>query len=132
MRYAPCALRIVFDQLYRDFPDTTFSTQNFSTMKKDIHPDYQKVTVELNDGTTYETRSTMDREHFKPEVDATNHPFYTGRKRRVSKTGRVERFMQKYGMTDEDESEEAEEAEEAEAAEATAESETEDETEEEE
>lgn len=79
-------------------------------MKKDIHPDYQKVTVELNDGTTFETRSTMEREHFKPEVDATNHPFYTGRKRRVSKTGRVERFMQKYGMTEEEEESEEEEA----------------------
>ena len=92
-------------------------------MKKDIHPDYHKVTVELNDGTTYETRSTMDREHFKPEVDATNHPFYTGRKRRVSKTGRVERFMQKYGMSEEDEGEEVEEteAEATETAEATAE-----------
>lgn len=75
-------------------------------MKKDIHPDYDFVTVELNDGTTYEIRSTMDREQFKPEVDATNHPFYTGRKRRVSKTGRVERFMQKYGMSEEEEGEE--------------------------
>ncbi len=100
-------------------------------MKKDIHPDYHKVTVELNDGTTYETRSTMDREHFKPEVDATNHPFYTGRKRRVSKTGRVERFMQKYGMSDEDESDEAEEAEETEETKAAAETAEEEETEEE-
>lgn len=82
-------------------------------MKKGIHPDYKKVTVELNDGTTFETRSTLDREHFKPEVDSTNHPFYTGRKRRVSKTGRVERFMQKYGMTEEEEEgEEGEEGEE--------------------
>lgn len=89
-------------------------------MKKDIHPDYEKVTVELNDGTTFEIRSTMDREHFKPEVDATNHPFYTGRKRRVSKTGRVERFMQKYGMSDEEEEEEEQEEGESEETDAEA------------
>lgn len=80
-------------------------------MKDDVHPDYDFITVELNDGTTYETRSTMDREHFAPEVDATNHPFYTGKQRQVSRTGQVERFMKKYGMEEDDvEGGEAEEA----------------------
>lgn len=81
-------------------------------MKDDVHPDYDFITVELNDGTTYKTRSTMDTEHFAPEVDATNHPFYTGKQRQVSRTGQVERFMKKYGMQEEDE----EEASETEAA----------------
>lgn len=107
-------------------------------MKDDVHPDYDFITVELNDGTTYKTRSTMDTEHFAPEVDATNHPFYTGKQRQVSRTGQVERFMKKYGMQDEDEEEtnetdaaaettrgEAEEAEEA-AEEAEAEESEED------
>lgn len=79
-------------------------------MKDDVHPDYDFITVELNDGTTYETRSTMDRERFAPEVDATNHPFYTGKQRQVSRTGQVERFMKKYGMEEDDvESDESEE-----------------------
>ena len=26
-------------------------------MKKDIHPDYHKITVEMTDGTTFETRN---------------------------------------------------------------------------
>lgn len=88
-------------------------------MKDDVHPDYDFITVELNDGTTYETRSTMDTEHFAPEVDATNHPFYTGKQRQVSRTGQVERFMKKYGMQEEDE----EEASDTEAAAESAESE---------
>ena len=77
-------------------------------MKDDVHPDYDFITVELNDGTTYETRSTMDTEHFAPEVDSTNHPFYTGKQRQVSRTGQVERFMKKYGMEEEDEEESSE------------------------
>lgn len=81
-------------------------------MKKDIHPDYNFVTVTLNDGDTFKTRSTMDREDYQPEVDATNHPFYTGKKRAISKTGRVEQFMRKYGMKDEGEGEEGKEKEE--------------------
>ena len=31
-------------------------------MKKDIHPDYHTITVKLTDGSTYETRSTYQRE----------------------------------------------------------------------
>ena len=27
-------------------------------MKKDIHPDYHAITVQMTDGTTYQTRST--------------------------------------------------------------------------
>lgn len=87
-------------------------------MKDDVHPDYEFITVELNDGTTYKTRSTMDTEHFAPEVDATNHPFYTGKQRQVSRTGQVERFMKKYGMEeDEEETDETEATAEAEEGE---------------
>ena len=31
-------------------------------MKKDVHPDYHFVTVQLNDGTTYRTRTTMGKD----------------------------------------------------------------------
>ena len=31
-------------------------------MKKDTHPDYHKITVEMTDGTTFETRSTWGKE----------------------------------------------------------------------
>ena len=31
-------------------------------MKKDIHPDYHMITVQMVDGSTYETRSTYGKE----------------------------------------------------------------------
>jgi len=72
-------------------------------MKEDLHPEYDTLTVQLSDGSTFETRSTMDREEFEPDVDSTNHPFYTGRRQYVDTAGRVEKFKQRYGMDDDDE-----------------------------
>ena len=69
-------------------------------MKNDLHPDYNTLTVKLADGSTFETRSTMDREEYESEVDSTNHPFYTGRRQYVDTAGRVEKFMQRYGKKD--------------------------------
>ena len=66
-------------------------------MKTDIHPDYTFVTVTLADGTEFTTRSTMDRDELRSEVDSSNHPFYTGKKTMVDTAGRVEKFMRRYG-----------------------------------
>lgn len=66
-------------------------------MKPDIHPDYHFVTVRLADGTTFQTRSTMSGDTYNSEVDATNHPFYTGKRQFVDTTGRVEKFRRRYG-----------------------------------
>lgn len=65
-------------------------------MKPDLHPDYHFVTVTLSDGTTYQTRSTMRGTSYAPEIDATNHPFYTGKRQFVDTAGRVEKFMRRY------------------------------------
>jgi len=82
-------------------------------MKKDLHPEYDEVTIKLADGTEMTTRSTMDKDVHETEVDATNHPFYTGRRQFVDTAGRVEKFNRRYGLNDEEEEEdEAEEAEE--------------------
>lgn len=80
-------------------------------MKDDLHPEYNEVTVKLADGSEFETRSTMDEDEYESEVDATNHPFYTGRRRQfVDTAGRVEKFNQRYGR-DEEEEDEGEEGE---------------------
>jgi large subunit ribosomal protein L31 len=65
-------------------------------MKKDIHPEYKTITVRLADGTTYQTRSTMEADSYHSEVDSTNHPFYTGRRQYVDTAGRVEKFNRRY------------------------------------
>ena len=72
-------------------------------MKKDLHPEYNMITVKLSDGTTFETRSTMDRDEYASEVDSTNHPFYTGRRQYVDTAGRVEKFNRRYGLKKDDE-----------------------------
>lgn len=72
-------------------------------MKKDLHPDYKKITVHLADGTEFETRSTMGNETFVSEVDSTNHPFYTGRRQYVDTAGRVEKFRRRYGIKNDEE-----------------------------
>ncbi len=66
-------------------------------MKTDLHPDYHLVTVRLADGTTFQTRSTMSGDTYNSEVDATNHPFYTGKRQFMDTTGRVEKFRRRYG-----------------------------------
>lgn len=71
-------------------------------MKNDLHPEYNEVTVQLADGTTFTTRSTMDQETYESEVDSTNHPFYTGRRQFVDTAGRVEKFNRRYGIKKED------------------------------
>ncbi len=83
-------------------------------MKKDLHPEYDEVTIKLADGTEFVTRSTMDDDTFESEVDSTNHPFYTGRRQFVDTAGRVEKFNRRYGLNQDDEDGEDEEDEEAE------------------
>ncbi len=66
-------------------------------MKKDLHPEYNTLSITLADGTTMETRSTMKIESYKSDVDRTNHPFFTGKRQFVDTAGRVEKFRRRYG-----------------------------------
>lgn len=80
-------------------------------MKKDLHPEYTSLTVKLSDGTTIETRSTLDAETYESDVDSTNHPFYTGRRQFVDTAGRVEKFNRRYGLNKDTDTEDADEEE---------------------
>ncbi len=75
-------------------------------MKKDLHPEYKKITVTLADGTTFETRSTLPQDEYRSDVDSTNHPFYTGRRQFVDTAGRVEKFNRRYGLNQDKDGEE--------------------------
>jgi large subunit ribosomal protein L31 len=78
-------------------------------MKQGIHPNYRDVVfVDVASGFKFVTRSTvatretikMDdgKEYpmFKLDVTSESHPFYTGAQQRISETGRVEKFRQKF------------------------------------
>src|SRR5438309_11877407 len=74
-------------------------------MKKDIHPtNYRPVVFQdLNDGTTFLTRSTADAEEsitldgveyplVKVHISSASHPFFTGQEKLVDIEGRVDKF----------------------------------------
>jgi large subunit ribosomal protein L31 len=96
-------------------------------MKSDVHPDYNPVIFKDGDDeirtrstiTSSQTREVDGVEHYVVNVDisAFSHPFYTGQKKLVDTEGRVDRFMKRYNMNDdEDADEEAAEEDKEEAA----------------
>lgn len=78
-------------------------------MKQGIHPDYKEVVFwDLSSDYKFLTRScaptkeTVEFEGntypvFKVEVSSNSHPFYTGKNTLIDTTGRVDKFMKKYG-----------------------------------
>ena len=54
-------------------------------MKKDIHPEYNKVVVHCGCGSTFETCSTIKEIH--AEICSVCHPFYTGKQKFVDTAG---------------------------------------------
>ena len=65
-------------------------------MKKDIHPEMKEATVTCACGETFKVMST--KSEINVEVCSKCHPFYTGQSTMQSKTGRAEKFNQKYGL----------------------------------
>ncbi len=67
-------------------------------MKKDIHPEYHTINVEMTDGTTFQTRSTWGKEGdtMKLEIDTKTHPAWTGVHRLVDSGGRLARFNRRF------------------------------------
>ena len=69
-------------------------------MKKDIHPNYHRITVQLTNGTTYQTRSTYGAEGdtLQLDIDPSVHPAWTGGKSGLLDTGgQVARFNKRFG-----------------------------------
>lgn len=68
-------------------------------MKKDIHPDYHAIKVQMTDGTIFETRSTWGKEGdtLHLDVDPTTHPAWTGVQRTLSTAGQVGKFKERFG-----------------------------------
>lgn len=60
-------------------------------MKKNIHPNYEKTTVECACGNSFETRSTGAKT-LKVELCSACHPFYTGKQKFIDTAGRVDKF----------------------------------------
>jgi large subunit ribosomal protein L31 len=65
-------------------------------MKSGIHPEYKDTTVTCACGNTFKTRST--KLEIRVEICSACHPFFTGKHKIVDTEGRVEKFIQKYGL----------------------------------
>jgi len=75
-------------------------------MKQSLHPDNYRLVVfeDLNNGTRFLTRSTVDAEEttkwedgneyplIKVHITSASHPFYTGEERILDIEGRVDKF----------------------------------------
>ena len=67
-------------------------------MKKDIHPEYHEITVQMTDGSSYKTRSTWgsEGETMKLDIDLKSHPAWTGEHRLVDSGGQVAKFNKRF------------------------------------
>ncbi len=77
-------------------------------MKKNIHPEYQKVLVEdISNGTKFlvgttckpkETKRHDGKEHpyMKVSVSSASHPYYTKKQKYIDTEGRVSKFQKRY------------------------------------
>jgi large subunit ribosomal protein L31 len=65
-------------------------------MKTGIHPEYKEAKVTCACGNTFKTKSTKDE--IRVEICSACHPFFTGKQKILDTEGRVEKFLQKYGM----------------------------------
>ena len=75
------------------------SAQEEQIMKKEIHPDYHKITVVMTDGAQFETYSTYGAEGQKLQldIDPNTHPAWTGGGHTlVDRGGRVSKFKKKF------------------------------------
>ena len=68
-------------------------------MKKNIHPDYHAIKVQMTDGTVFESRSTWGKEGdtLHLDIDPKSHPAWTGgQQQMLDRGGRVSRFQKRF------------------------------------
>ena len=67
-------------------------------MKKNIHPDYHEINIEMTDGTKFITKSTWGKKGgtLKLDIDPASHPAWTGQHRIMDSGGQVARFNKRF------------------------------------
>ena len=66
--------------------------------REGIHPKYHNVMVHCACGSDFETRSTITGDKISTEICSSCHPFYTGKQKLMDTEGRVDKFLQRYGL----------------------------------
>lgn len=67
-------------------------------MKQEIHPDYHMVKVVCACGSEFETHSTHAGDIIRVDICNKCHPFYTGKRKIVDSSGRVDKFKKKFNL----------------------------------
>ena len=67
-------------------------------MKKNLHPKYHVIKVEMTDGSQFETRSTWgsEGEILTLEIDPKAHSAWTGGKQKILDKGTISKFNKKF------------------------------------
>ena len=67
-------------------------------MKKNIHPNYHKIKVVMNDGRHYETMTKRGKENetLKLDIDSKSHSAWTGGTQKILDKGRVSKYNKKF------------------------------------
>lgn len=65
-------------------------------MKAEIHPKYDKATVQCACGESFETGSV--KQELRVEICSKCHPFFTGGQKLIDAGGRVDKFKKKYNL----------------------------------
>ena len=69
-------------------------------MKKGIHPEYKLANVHCDCVHSFNTRATVDK--INVEICSECHPYFTGKQNLVDTAGRIEKYMEKYNLTEDD------------------------------
>lgn len=76
---------------------TNTMAEGVITMKKDIHPTYNKITVTCTTcGNTFESGSVS--KEIRVDTCSNCHPFYTGKQKFAQAAGQVDKFNKRYGL----------------------------------
>lgn len=67
-------------------------------MKEGIHPMYHEVQVVCACGATFTTKSTKAGDVLRVEICNKCHPLYTGKRKIVDSSGRVDKFKKKFNL----------------------------------
>ena len=67
-------------------------------MRENTHPNYHEVDVVCACGETFKSGSTVNGNVLKVDICKNCHPFYTGKKKVVDTSGRVDKFKKKFNI----------------------------------
>ena len=67
-------------------------------MKEGIHPNYHEVEVVCACGATFKTKSTKNSDVIRVEICNKCHPLYTGKRKIVDSSGKVDKFKKKFNL----------------------------------